>query len=277
MSALLEVTGLAVEIGQGRDARRVVDGVDLRVDAGECLGVVGESGSGKSLTMRAVIGLLPRSARVAAGDLRFVGADGELAAYDAADLRGHGIAMVFQEPMTALNPTRRVGDQIADGVIAGRRERSSRKQAREIAIGLMTEVGIPDPATRARAYPHELSGGLRQRVMIAMALSGNPRLLICDEPTTALDVTVQDQILGLLDRLRVDRRLGLLFVTHDLGVIAQVSQRIAVMYDGRIVEHGRTAEVLADPQHPYTASLRAAAAAIEGDRSDAPSSPAEVP
>jgi ABC-type dipeptide/oligopeptide/nickel transport system ATPase component len=258
--ALLEVEGLCADIG----GRRVVDGVGLSVAPGECVGIVGESGSGKSLTLRSVIGLLPRGARQSAGELRFDGA-----AYRPEELRGHGIAMVFQEPMTALNPTRRAVDLIADGVLAGRRERVSRWQAREIAVGLMGEVGIPEPAVRARAFPHELSGGLRQRVMIAMALSGSPRLLLCDEPTTALDVTVQDQILGLLDRLREERGLGLLFVTHDLAVIAQVSQRVAVMYDGRLVEQGRTADVLARPEHEHTAALRAAAAAVEGGRTEA--------
>jgi ABC-type dipeptide/oligopeptide/nickel transport system ATPase component len=262
---LLEVRGLRVDVGSGSGRRRVVDDVDLTVAVGECLGVVGESGSGKSLTMRSVIGLLPRGAQASAGELRFDGA-----AYRPEDLRGHGIAMVFQEPMTALNPTRRAGDIIADGVLSARKVRISRKQAREVAVGLMREVGIPDPQRRARAYPHELSGGLRQRVMIALALAGNPRLLICDEPTTALDVTVQDQILGLLDRLREERDLAMLFVTHDLGVIAQISQRIAVMYGGRIVEQGATDEVLAHPQHEYTASLRAAAAALDGRRTMGP-------
>jgi ABC-type dipeptide/oligopeptide/nickel transport system ATPase component len=260
---LLELTGVGIDVGAGRARRRVVEGVDLTVAPGECVGIVGESGSGKSLTLRSVIGLLPRGVRQSVGELRFDGAP-----YRPEDLRGHGIAMVFQEPMTALNPTRRAGDLIADGVISGRRGRVPRRRAREIAVDLMREVGIPDPARRARAFPHELSGGLRQRVMIAMALAGDPRLLLCDEPTTALDVTVQDQILGVLDRLREERGLALLFVTHDLGVIAQVSQRVAVMYDGRLVEQGRTAEVLARPQHDYTASLRAAAAAIEGRRTE---------
>ncbi len=259
MTPLLEVRGLCVEVGHGRDVRRVVDSVDLSVASGECLGVVGESGSGKSLTMRSVIGLLPRGVRVSAGALRFDGA-----AYRPEQLRGHGIAMVFQEPMTALNPTRRVGDLVADGVIASRRERVSRRAAREIALGLLGEVGIPDPTGRARAFPHELSGGLRQRVMIALALSGDPRLLLCDEPTTALDVTVQDQILGVLDRLREERGLALVFVTHDLAVIAQISQQIVVMREGIVVERGATGEVLREPQHEYTAALRASVVALEG-------------
>jgi ABC-type dipeptide/oligopeptide/nickel transport system ATPase component len=268
VSALLEVRGLCVDVGTGHGARRVVHDVDLHVEAGECLGVVGESGSGKSLTMRSVIGLLPRGARVTGGELTFAD-DGRLAPYDPADLRGHGIAMVFQEPMTALNPTRRAGDLVADAVISSHSGRIRRTQARVAAVQLLREVGVPDAERRARAFPHELSGGLRQRVMIAMALAGNPRLLICDEPTTALDVTVQDQILGLLDRLREERGLALLFVTHDLGVIAQISQRIAVMYDGRIVEDGPTAQVLAHPKHAYTTSLRSAAAAIEGSGPEA--------
>ncbi len=259
MSALLEIEGLCVDVGAGREARRVVHDVSLQVAPGECLGIVGESGSGKSLTMRSAIGLLPRGARVTAGTLRLDGAP-----YRPEEVRGHGIAMVFQEPMTALNPTRRVGDLVADGVIASRKERISRRTAREVAVGLLGEAGIPDPARRARAFPHELSGGLRQRVMIALALSGDPRLLICDEPTTALDVTVQDQILGLLDRLRVERGLALLFVTHDLGVIAQISQRIVVMREGAIVERGRTEEVLREPRHDYTAALRSAVLALEG-------------
>ncbi|HET7068548.1 MAG TPA: ABC transporter ATP-binding protein [Nocardioides sp.] len=265
MTDLLQVRRLRVDVGSGRHRRPVVHGVDLGVQAGECVGIVGESGSGKSLTMRAVIGLLPLGARLTGGTLRFA-TDGELTPYEPEEIRGHGIAMVFQEPMTALNPTRRAGDLVADGVLSARASRISRRRAREVAVELMGEVGIPDPRRRATAYPHELSGGLRQRVMIAMALAGNPRLLLCDEPTTALDVTVQDQILGLLDGLRRDRGLALLFVTHDLGVVAQIAQRLLVMKDGRIVEEGPTAEVLARPRHPYTVALRSGAAAIEGRR-----------
>lgn len=261
---VLEVRQLSVEVGPARSGHRLVHGIDLHVDSGECLGIVGESGSGKSLTMRALMGLLPRGLRIAEGTLLFMPGHGEPVPYDPVLTRGHGMAMVFQEPMTALNPTRRAGDLIADGVIAASVSRISRSQARARAVDLMREVGIPDPQRRARAYPHELSGGLRQRVMIAMSLAGDPRLLICDEPTTALDVTVQDQILGVLDGLRRDRGLALLFVTHDLGVIAQISQRVVVMYEGRIVEEGQTPKVLAAPQHAYTARLRAAAREIEG-------------
>jgi ABC-type glutathione transport system ATPase component len=265
MSTLLSVRGLCVEVGH-RHPTRVVHDVDFDVAAGECLGVVGESGSGKSLSMRAVIGLLPTGARVTAGELRLAQDGAEPTAYRPEQVRGSGIAMVFQEPMTALNPTRRAGDLVADAVIASGTGRVRRAAARKAAVDLLAEVGVPDPARRARAYPHELSGGLRQRVMIAMALAGRPRLLICDEPTTALDVTVQDQILGLIDRLRRERDLGVLFVTHDLAVIAQVSQRLVVMQDGRIVERGDTAAVLASPSHPYTRSLREAVATVDGER-----------
>jgi ABC-type dipeptide/oligopeptide/nickel transport system ATPase component len=161
--------------------------------------------------------------------------------------------------MSALNPTRRIGDLIADGVLAAARGRTSRRDARQVALELMREVGIPEPARRARSFPHEFSGGLRQRAMIAMALSGAPRLLICDEPTTALDVTVQDQILGLLDRLRTERELAILFVSHDLPVVAQMAQRIAVVRAGHIVEQGAVADVLGRPRHEYTRDLVAAA------------------
>lgn len=269
MSSLLEVDGLCVDAGSGAGSQRVVQDVALTVSTGECVGVVGESGSGKSMTMRAIMGLLPRGARVSGGETRFAVDGRDPTPYDPLLVRGHGMGMVFQEPMTALNPTRRVGDLISDAIIintAGVR----RRRARSTAVQLLEDVGVPDPGRRARAFPHELSGGLRQRVMIAIALAGHPRLIICDEPTTALDVTVQDQILGLLDRLRRDRDIGLLFVTHDLGVVAQISQRLLVMRNGEVVESGTTREVLARPRHPYTTALRQAAATLEGAPSMAP-------
>jgi oligopeptide/dipeptide ABC transporter ATP-binding protein len=254
MSPVLSITDLHVTAGDAA----VVDGVSLEVASGECLGLVGESGSGKSLTLRAAIGLLPRGVTRAGGELRFAAADGgPPQPYRPEQARGHGISMVFQEPMTALNPTRRAGDIVADVVLVGAHG-ARRREARLRAVELLEEVGIPEPARRARAYPHELSGGLRQRVAIAAALAGDPRVLLCDEPTTALDVTVQDQVLQLLDRLRRERGLALVFVTHDLGVVARLAQRVAVMYAGRLVEGGTTAQVLQDPQHPYTAALRAA-------------------
>ncbi len=253
MSAVLQVSDLRVSVG----GALAVDGVSLEVGAGECLGLVGESGSGKSLTLRAAIGLLPRGVARTGGELRFAPtADAAPVAYRPEDVRGHGVSMVFQEPMTALNPTRRVGESVGEVVRVAARARLRRQQARLRAVELLEEVGVPEPGRRARAYPHELSGGLRQRVAIAAALAGDPRLLLCDEPTTALDVTVQDQVLGLLDRLRRERGLAVLFVTHDLGVVARLSQRVAVMYAGRVVEHGTTARVLHDPRHPYTIALR---------------------
>lgn len=263
MNPLLGVHELSIDVGAGPDRHRVVDDLSLEVFPGECLGLAGESGSGKSLTLRSIIGLLPRGAHMTSGQLTLEGK-----AYQPARMRGHGIAMIFQEPMTALNPTRRVGAIIADGVRSADHWTTPQAVARKRAVELMREVGIPDPAGRARAYPHELSGGLRQRVMIALALATEPRLLICDEPTTALDVTVQGQILRLLDRLRSDHGLAMLFVTHDLGVIAQISQRIAVMRSGTIVEQGETRAVLSAPEHDYTRSLCAAAKALDERRPD---------
>lgn len=250
---VLRIDELRVDAG----GAAAVDGVSLQVAAGECLGLVGESGSGKSLTLRATIGLLPRGTARTGGELNFAASpDAAPTRYRPEQVRGRGISMVFQEPMSSLNPTRRVGDSVADVVLVAAAGRLRRRDARLRAIELFEEVGIPEPGRRARAYPHQLSGGLRQRVAIAAALAGDPRLLLCDEPTTALDVTVQDQVLQLLDRLRRERGLAVLFVTHDLGVVARLAQRVAVMYAGRVVEDGTTAQVLHDPRHPYTVALR---------------------
>ena len=237
-----------------------VDGVDLDLAAGEVLGIAGESGSGKSLTLKAVVGLLPRGG-AATGDLRFAPDDGELLAYDPVEVRGRGISMIFQEPMTALNPTMRVGDLIGLGTRINRDR--SKQQARAEAVELMREVGIPAPERRARSWPHELSGGLRQRVMIATALSTRPRVLLCDEPTTALDVTVQRQILALLRRLVDKRQMSMIFVTHDLPVLGQLADRIAVMYAGRIVEVNEARTLFRAPKHPYTHALMHAAPVID--------------
>lgn len=237
-----------------------VDGVSFDVRAGESLGIVGESGSGKSLSLRAVLGLLPRDG-ASTGSVRYAFSDGRIGT-DAGRVRGRGAAMVFQEPMTALNPTMRVGDLIAEAVrVTGVRSRRAR---RERVVELMASVGIPDPVRRARMWPHELSGGLRQRVMIAAALATEPEVLFCDEPTTALDVTIQDQILGLLQSLQEERGMAMVFVSHDLAVVSEVCDRIAVMYAGRIVETGPVAEVLRAPRHPYTAALLASAPSFAG-------------
>jgi oligopeptide/dipeptide ABC transporter ATP-binding protein len=249
--AILSVRDLRVEIPTPRGAVRAVDGVSLEVPRGGALGLVGESGCGKTMTLRAILGLLPGRARITGGEVVF---DGHaLSPRSLGRLRGDSIGMVFQEPMTALNPVMRVGEQIAEGPRVRLGQGAS--QSRERALELLRLVGIPDPERRYRAYPHELSGGLRQRIVIAIALSSHPQLLLCDEPTTALDVTIQDQILHLLARLRSEMGLSQVLVTHDLAVVAQTCERVAVMYAGRIVETGSVAEVFSTPRHPYTRAL----------------------
>ena len=220
---LLRVRDLVVEIPLARGILRAVDGASFDVLPSEALGIVGESGSGKTMALRALLGLLPRQARITAGSIEFEGEDLVRATKDRRrELRGTSLAMIFQEPMTALNPVMRVGDQIAEVPLV--RLGESRRGAHQRALELMRLVGIPDPARRASAYPHELSGGMRQRVMIAIALSAEPKLILCDEPTTALDVTIQDQILKLLRSLQEDLGVSLVFVSHDLAVIAQTCQ-----------------------------------------------------
>jgi oligopeptide/dipeptide ABC transporter ATP-binding protein len=251
---LLEVRDLDVRIPLNRGTVRAVDGASFTVGVGDAMGLVGESGCGKSMTLRAVMGLLPRPARITGGQVLFEGEDLATArASRMRDLRGKGIAMIFQEPMTALNPVMKVGAQIAEAPYA--HLGYGRRKARERAIELMQLVGIPDPKRRAESYPHELSGGMRQRVMIAIALSCEPRLILCDEPTTALDVTIQDQILKLLLRLREELGMSIVFVTHDLAVVAQTCQTLAVMYAGQVVEAGTVHEVFHQPRHPYTLGL----------------------
>jgi len=253
-AAILEVRDLRVELPLSRGTVHAVDGASLSVAEGEAFGLVGESGCGKSMTLRAIMGLLPRPGRIVGGEVLFEGEDLVTApAGRLRQVRGGSIAMIFQEPMTALNPVMRVGDQIAEApqVHLG----LSRTQSRERALDLMRRVGIPDPTRRARAYPHELSGGLRQRIMIAIALSCDPKLILCDEPTTALDVTIQDQILKLLLNLRREFGVSVVFVTHDLAVVAQTCERLAVMYAGQIVETGSVDEVFRAPRHPYTLGL----------------------
>jgi oligopeptide/dipeptide ABC transporter ATP-binding protein len=266
MSPLIELRGLTIEIPTPAGWIRPVDDVSFALEAGESLGLVGESGSGKSMLALALMGLLPPGARVG-GEVWFSGTNGAagsranlltLGESERIGVRGRDIAMIFQEPMTALNPVMRVGAQIAEAICA-HQAGLSRQEVERRVLAALDRAAVPEPAMRARQYPHQLSGGLRQRAMIAMALAGEngkaPRLLIADEPTTALDVTVQKQILELLARLRRDLGLALLFITHDLGVVAQVADRIAVTYAGRIVEEGPAREVLERPRHPYTAGL----------------------
>jgi oligopeptide/dipeptide ABC transporter ATP-binding protein len=251
---LLDVRDLRVDFDLPGGVLHAVDGASFELRAGEALGIVGESGSGKTMALRALVGLLPRAGRLAGGEVLFEGTD--LAAAEPATLRairGRSISMIFQEPMTALNPVMRVGEQIAEGPLI--RLGYSRRRADERAIELMRMVGIAAPEERANAYAHELSGGMRQRVMIAIALSMEPQLILCDEPTTALDVTIQDQILKLLTSLRERLRVSIVFVSHDLAVIAQTCQRVAVMYAGQVVETGPVETVFREPRHPYTLGL----------------------
>jgi peptide/nickel transport system ATP-binding protein len=256
--ALLEVRGLTVELPTPQGWVRPVNDVSLSIAPGETLGLVGESGSGKTMLALALLGLLPAGAR-ASGEAWFV-VNGRrrnlvtLGEREFPAVRGREIAMVFQEPMTALNPVLRIGAQIEEAIRAHNPQLSS-SEVRRRALEALARARVPEPELRARQFPHQLSGGLRQRALIAMALAAGPQLVIADEPTTALDVTVQREILELLARLRAELGLALLFITHDLGVVAQVAGRLAVMYAGRIVEMGPANEVLRGPRHPYTEGL----------------------
>jgi peptide/nickel transport system ATP-binding protein len=258
MSGLLEVRGLTVELPTAAGWVRPVNEVSLRIGEGESLGLVGESGSGKTVLSLALMGLLPPGARVSGDASLATGAASRkltaLTEREWRDVRGGEIAMVFQEPMTSLNPVMRIGAQIGEAIRAHQPHLEAR-EVRHRTLDSLRLAAIPEPQVRAEQFPHQLSGGLRQRAMIAMALAAGPRLLIADEPTTALDVTVQKQILALLDRLRRELKLGLLFITHDLGVVAQVAERAAVMYAGRIIEEGPARNVLVKPLHPYAQGL----------------------
>jgi oligopeptide/dipeptide ABC transporter ATP-binding protein len=254
---LLAVTDLETRFESERGPVRAVDGVSFEVARGEVVGLVGESGCGKTATALSLLGLLPKPAgRIASGSVRLDGR--ELVGLPEAELRrirGNRIAMIFQDPMTSLNPYLRVREQLVE--VAELHLGLSRRAARERAVALLGRVGIADPAARIEAYPHELSGGMRQRVMIAMALLCDPDLLVADEPTTALDVTIQGQILALLRELQAERGLAILLITHDLGVVAGLTDRVLVMYAGVVVEEAGTGELFAAPGHPYTEALLA--------------------
>jgi oligopeptide/dipeptide ABC transporter ATP-binding protein len=252
---LLSVKNLVLGVvRRGRASTIIVDDVSFDIAPGELFGIVGESGSGKSLTLRAIAGLLPHGVEIISGSVEYKGRDfTSMSAAERKALMGPEIAMIFQDPMTALNPVVRVGEQIAEG--PRRHLGLSKKDAMELAILMMAKTGIPDPARRAMAYPHELSGGLRQRIVIAMALSCRPKVLLCDEPTTALDVTLQRQVLVLLEEICANSGTALIFVTHDLAVVNETCTEVAVMYAGRIVESGPVKAVLRDPRHPYTSGL----------------------
>jgi oligopeptide/dipeptide ABC transporter ATP-binding protein len=252
---LLEIRNLKTYFSVRGHTARAVDDVSLSILPGETLGLVGESGCGKSVTAHSIMRLIPTPpGRIAGGEIRFEGRDlVPLTEAQMRRIRGNRISMIFQEPMTSLNPTYPVGDQV--GEVLRLHRRLSRKDARERSVEMFKLVGIPAPEKRLDDYPHQMSGGMRQRVMIAMALACNPRLMIADEPTTALDVTIQAQILDLMNQLKRETGAAILFITHDLGVIAEMSQHVAVMYAGRMMEYADAATLFRDPRNPYTAGL----------------------
>lgn len=254
MTPLLEITDLKTHFPTRAGLVRAVDGVSFSLGRGELLGLVGESGCGKSITALSVMQLIAPPGKIVGGSIRFAGEELTTASPERLrEIRGNDIAMIFQDPMTSLNPVYTVGEQIAEALRLHRK--LDRKAAKEAAIEAMREVAIPAPETRVDDYPHQLSGGMRQRIMIAMALACDPELLIADEPTTALDVTIQAQILELLNELRKTRELAVLLITHDLGVVAEVADRVCVMYTGKIVEEAGVKEIFAAPKHPYTQGL----------------------
>ncbi len=255
--ALLEIENLAVDFPSKDSVMHAVEGVSLSLEAGDVLGIVGESGSGKSVTMMALMGLVAYPGQVSADKLRFDGHDLlALSARERSRLTGKDLAMIFQDPTTSLNPCFTVGFQLAETLKLhlGMDGRAAQRRS----IELLEQVGIPAPESRLKAYPHQMSGGMNQRVMIAMAIACNPKLLIADEPTTALDVTIQAQILDLLRALQKDRGMALVLITHNMGVVSQMAQRIAVMYAGQIMEERTARALFASPQHPYTEALMAA-------------------
>ena len=273
---LLDVQDLSVEFPTAQGAIRPVDGVSFTVARGETLALVGESGCGKSMTALALLQLVPRPGRLAAGRVRL--GELEVSALQGEALRavrGRRIGMVFQDPLTSLNPVLTVGAQVAEGIVA--HGLMDQRAAERRAVELLKEVGVADPEARAAAYPHQLSGGMRQRVGIALALAAEPEVLIADEPTTALDVTVQAQILELIDGLRQARGMGVLLITHDLGVVAGRADRVAVMYAGQVVEQAETTALFAAPAHPYTRGLLASVPRLGGARTRLSPIPGTVP
>ena len=254
MNDVIKIENLKTYFNTKDGVVKAVDDLSLSIKPGHTLGVVGESGSGKSVTSLTIMNLLAASAEIYDGSISFLGKDLiNISAKDMRELRGSDVSMIFQEPMSSLNPVHRVGDQVAEAIL--QHEDVSKAEAMERVVNLFDEVGIPDPEQRTRYYPHQMSGGQKQRVMIAMALACNPKLLIADEPTTALDVTIQKQILDLIRELRDQRQMAVLFITHDLGVIAEIADEVLVMYRGKVVEQGDVLEIYENPQHPYTKGL----------------------
>ncbi|MEL1135876.1 ABC transporter ATP-binding protein [Desulfitobacterium sp. THU1] len=261
---LLEVKNLKTEFKLKRGTVRAVDDISFSVDKGEILAIVGESGSGKSVTSLSVMGLLQKPGRIADGEIVFEGQNlAQMSQKELRDIRGNKISMIFQEPMTSLNPVWRIKDQIMESLMI--HKNMDKKQALTRAIELLDMVGIPSAAERANDYPHQMSGGMRQRVMIAMALSCEPQLLIADEPTTALDVTIQAQILDLLYHMREKFNMAVLLITHDLGVVSEAADRVIVMYCGKIVEEAEVKSLFKNPLHPYTVGLLNSIPQIDDD------------
>ncbi|PPQ48996.1 peptide ABC transporter ATP-binding protein [Paenibacillus peoriae] len=277
MAQLLEVTNLRTEFKTAAGTIRAVDGVDLSVGKGETLGIVGESGCGKSITSLSIMQLLPKGlGKIAAGEVRFNGENIlDFSERKIRSIRGNEMAMIFQEPMTSLNPVFKIGKQIAES--ARYHHGVSKHKAKDMAVEMLTKVGIPRPEKVAASYPHELSGGMRQRVMIAMAMVCNPKLLIADEPTTALDVTIQAQILDLMRELQKSEGTSILMITHDLGVVAEMCDRVVIMYAGQVVEETDVKTLFKDPKHPYTQSLLASLPQLNSDQERLASIPGQVP
>jgi oligopeptide/dipeptide ABC transporter ATP-binding protein len=277
MAALLSVQNLTTVFRLGRVDAAAVDDVSLDVAPGEVLGIVGESGSGKSVLALSIMGLLPSPpGRIASGSIRFAGRElVGLPPREMRAIRGGGMGMIFQEPMSSLNPVFTIGDQIAEALRA--HGRMGRREALGEAVALLRKVGIPSPEQRLGQYPHQLSGGMRQRVMIAMALAGSPRLLIADEPTTALDVTIQAQILDLLMRLRDETGMAILLITHNMGVIAEIADRVMVMYAGRVAEQAAVHDLFDAPAHPYTRGLMGSTPVLAGGKARLSAIPGSLP
>lgn len=274
---LLEINGLAVHFHTERGVVQAVRGVDLDIYEKETVGLVGESGSGKTITSMSIMQLVPQPpGKIAEGKILFQGED--ILTYPSKrmrEIRGNKISMIFQEPMTSLNPVYTIGDQIVEAIM--NHQKMTKSRAWNIAVEMIDKVGIPSPEKRAKSYPHELSGGMRQRAMIALALSCNPLLLIADEPTTALDVTIQAQILDLMISLKESTGMSILLITHDLGVVAETADRVAVMYGGLIIETAETGELFSNPLHPYTWGLMRSIPKMDEEVEDLPTIPGMVP
>ncbi|MGG0238262.1 ABC transporter ATP-binding protein [Bacillus rhizoplanae] len=268
MKTLLEVKDLHVSFDTHAGEVQAVRGVTFDLKKGETLAIVGESGSGKSVTSKALMDLIPKPpGRIKNGEIIFDGRDlTKLTEKEMQQIRGKEIAMIFQDPMTSLNPTMTIGNQIMEGLV--KHQGMSKADARKVALELLDLVGIPNPEARLKQYPHQFSGGMRQRVVIAMALACNPKLLIADEPTTALDVTIQAQILELMKDIQQKTEAAIIFITHDLGVVANVADRVAVMYAGKVVEIGTVDEIFYNPKHPYTWGLLASMPSLDGEEEE---------